>query len=61
MGKTVLLSRFAGICTGEGFLPILRLQYGRQHSDPTELFKTARHDLDTAVREFPRTEGVGGD
>ena len=49
MGKTVLLNKFAEICTDKGFLPILRLQYSEQHSDPTEFFKTIRHDPDTAI------------
>lgn len=60
MGKTVLLNRFAEICTTEGFLPIQRLQYSEQYSDPVEFFNAIRYDLDNTIQEFSKLEKTKG-
>ena len=51
VGKTVLLDRFADICTNCGFLPVTQFQYGNQHSRSEVFFQTFRHDFEDAVKD----------
>ena len=54
VGKTVLLNKFAQICSDEHVLPMLRLQYNAKYSNPQTFLDTLRHDLEYTIDEFSK-------
>lgn len=60
VGKTVLLGKFASICRGEKFLPMVRYMYGPVDSDPDKFVSGLKRTFRSAIESSPGAEAAKG-
>ena len=60
VGKTVLLGKFASMCRGEKFLPMVRYMYGPVDSDPDKFVSGLKRAFRSAIETSPGAEAAKG-